>query len=349
MYKQEEILLLDDLVLIHHKDGQDALGLAEKQWQQLEHDFELADIGFEPKNIVFAGMGGSALAAELAMIWPGVSVPFVISRNYDAPRFISNTTLFIASSYSGNTEETLSALAQAEVAGAAIVVIASGGKLLERAQEKNYPIICLPHISQPRYAALYSFKAIMTIFLRTKLIAESDFMQIPLAAERLRAVTAGWRPDIATKDNLAKQIALDVIGKSVVIYGGPYTYPAAYKWKIGFNENAKNVAWVNQYPEFNHNEFIGWTSHPLDKTYAVIDLQSSFERSEIKKRFAISSRLLSGRRPAPITVEAVGDTVLDQLLWLMALGDFVSIYVAILNGLNPTPIDLIEKLKKELA
>jgi glucose/mannose-6-phosphate isomerase len=169
------------------------------------------------------------------------------------------------------------------------------------------------------------------------------------AVETLKVATAAWRPDVATKDNYAKQLALEVIGKSVVMYGGPLTYPAAYKWKISFNENAKNVAWVNQYSEFNHNEFLGWTSHPLDKPYCVIDLRSSFEHPQIQKRFELSARLLSGRRPAPQTVTAVGETLLDQLLWLVALGDFVSLYTAILNGLNPTPVDLIEKFKRELV
>lgn len=342
--------MLDDLVYIHEKDGQDALGIAEKQWQQLAHEFAIPHLDFKPEHIIFAGMGGSALAAQLVLVWPGVPIPFVIVRDYQVPQFVSDKTLFIASSYSGNTEETLSALQQAEAANAYIVVIAAGGKLAEIAHEKNYPLALLPEVSQPRYAALYSFKAIVTILARLQLIDNDGVMKsIGEATKVLQAATASWRPDVATHKNLAKQLALEIIGKSVVIYGGPLTYPAAYKWKISFNENAKNVAWVNQYPEFNHNEFIGWTSHPLDKTYAVIDLRSSFEHPQIQKRFEASARLLSGRRPAPHSVHAEGETLLDQLLWLIALGDFVSLYTALLNGLNPTPIDLIEKLKKELS
>ena len=342
--------MLDDLVYIHEKDGQDALGIAEKQWQQLAYEFDIPNLEFQPENIIFAGMGGSALAAQLVLVWPSVRIPFVISRDYQVPAFISDKTVFIASSYSGNTEETLSALEQAEAAGAYIVVIAAGGKLVEIAHKKNYPLALLPRVSQPRYAALYSFKAIVTILARLQLVDNEGVMKsIEEASQMLQSATANWRPDVATNKNIAKQLALEVIGKSVVMYGGPLTYPAAYKWKISFNENAKNVAWVNQYPEFNHNEFIGWTSHPRDKMYAVIDLRSSFEHAQVQKRFEVSARLLSGRRPAPHVVQAEGDTVLEQLLWLIALGDFVSLYTALLNGLNPTPIDLIEKLKKELA
>ena len=342
--------MLDDLALIHEKDAQDALGIAEKQWQQLEYEFDIPKLDFVPENIVFGGMGGSALAAQLALTWPGFSVPFVISRDYSIPTFTSNKTLFFASSYSGNTEETLEALGHAERAGAFIVVIAAGGKLVELAKEKGYPLALLPQVSQPRYAALYGFKAILTFMERLSLLDTAQVSkELESAVDTLKVATAAWRPDVATKDNYAKQLAQEVIGKSVVMYGGPLTYSAAYKWKISFNENAKNVAWVNQYPEFNHNEFLGWTSHPLDKPYCVIDLRSSFEHSQILKRFEVSARLLSGRRPAPLVINAAGETLLDQMLWLVALGDFVSLYTAILNGLNPTPVDLIEKFKKELV
>jgi glucose/mannose-6-phosphate isomerase len=134
----------------------------------------------------------------------------------------------------------------------------------------------------------------------------------------------------------------------VVIYAGPLLYPAAYKWKISFNESAKNIAWCNQLSEFNHNEFEGWVSHPIDKPYAVVDLRSKLEHPQIQKRFELSAKLLSGKRPAPLVIEPRGSTLVEQLLWTTALGDFVSIYLAILNGVDPTPVDLMEKLKRDL-
>ena len=342
--------MLDDLKLIHEKDAQDALGITEKQWQQVAYEFDSQKLSFTPENIVFAGMGGSALAAQMALTWPGFNIPFVISRSYEIPKFTSENTLFIASSYSGNTEETLEALSFAEEKHAFIVAIAAGGKLADIAKEKNYPLILLPKVTQPRYATLYSFKALITFLEKVNLLDEQQVgKELDGAVEMLKNATAKWRPDVATVDNYAKQIAQEVVGKSVVVYGGPQTYPAAYKWKISFNENSKNVAWVGQYPEFNHNEFLGWTGHPHEKPYAVIDLRSSFEHPQIQKRFELSARLLSGRRPAPIVVGAQGKNVLEHMLWLVALGDFVSLYTAILNGINPTPIDLIEKFKKELA
>jgi glucose/mannose-6-phosphate isomerase len=153
---------------------------------------------------------------------------------------------------------------------------------------------------------------------------------------------------VPTSKNPAKQLALELIGKSVVVYAGPKLFPAANKFKICLNENAKNVAWVNQYSEFNHNEFIGWSSHPVDKPYAVVEIRSNLENERIQKRFVVSERLLSGLRPAPEVVVPQGKTVLQQVLWASNFADFASLYVALLNGLNPTPVDLVERLKKEL-
>ena len=123
----------------------------------------------------------------------------------------------------------------------------------------------------------------------------------------------------------------------------------AYKWKISWNENAKNVAFWNVLPEFNHNEFMGWTSHPVEKPYVVFDLRSSFDYPKITKSFEISDRLLSGKRPKANVIELQGESVIAQMLWASIFADFVSIYLAILNGVDPSKVELIEKLKQELA
>ena len=301
------------------------------------------------QNIVYAGMGGSALAALLLHTWPPVIVPFEVVRDYDIPAYVGSNTLFIASSYSGNTEETVSALAQAEANGAMIVIIAGGGKLQEIAEQKGYLFARMPVIGQPRFAVFSNFRALLQILEQAGVLREVFRPQMEKTAAFLAEAVKTWLPIVPTVQNPAKRIALDIIGKSVVIYGGPKMWPAAYKWKISFNENAKHVAWWNQYSEFNHNEFIGWTKQPVDKPYVVVDLRSPLENERIQKRFVLSERLLSGMRPSPIVVTPEGGTVLDQLLWSVALGDFVSLYVALLNGLNPSPVDLVEKLKVELA
>jgi glucose/mannose-6-phosphate isomerase len=342
--------MLDDLKMIHERDTQDALGIAEKQWQQIAYAFPTVEsVDYSGvQTVVFAGMGGSALGALLSTAWPKLSKPFEICRNYTLPEYVNDTTLVIVSSYSGNTEETIEALQHAEEKGAKIAVIASGGKLATIAQEKHYPLVILPTAGQPRFATLYSYKGLLSLLADGGLVSRGVVEELEQASGWLQDQLSHWRPDVPTKDNYAKQIALEVIGKSPVIYSSTEMFPAAYKWKISFNENAKNVAWCNMYPEFNHNEFLGWSSHPIDKPYAVIDLRSSFDHPRVQKRFDLSAKLISGKRPAPIGIDLVGDSCLQQLLWAVALGDFVSLYTALLNGLNPTPVDLIEKFKKEL-
>lgn len=344
--------MLDDLKYIHEKDAQDSLGIAAKQPAQLLHDFDISS--WTPKgpfaNVVYAGMGGSSLAALLSQTWPGYKVPFEISRDYDIPAFVSKDTLFIACSYSGNTEETLSALEQAEKAKATIVIIAGGGKLKEIATEKGYHFILLPKAEQPRYAVLYNLKAMLQLMSHAGLfVTDVSDKELKAIVDFLEKKTADLLPTVPTKQNPAKLLAQEIAGKSLVVYGGPVLAPAVYKWKIGCNENAKNVAWAGYLPEFNHNEFIGWSSHPHNKPYAVVDLRSSFDHPQIQKRFTISARLLSGKRPEPHIVEARGKTLAEQLLWTVLMGDFTTLYLGLLNGVNPAPVELVERLKKELG
>jgi glucose/mannose-6-phosphate isomerase len=330
--------MLDDLKLIHERDAEDALGVAEKQWQQLQHDF---GVNFQPqteiRNVVLAGMGGSALPGVFLNAWPGLSVPFEIVRNYDLPAYVNEHTL-----------ETLSALAQAQDRGAQIVVIASGGKLAEQAETADLPLLRIPGGIQPRMCSFFFLTAFMQVMEPLRLVPAGSLQQLRDAGTWLSGQLGTWLPTVATKDNPAKQLALELIGKSIVVYAGPKLFPAANKWKICMNENAKNVAWCNQLPEFNHNEFIGWSSHPTDKPYAVIDLRSNLEHPRTQKRFEVSERLLSGMRPVPQVVEIQGETLIEQLLWAATMGDFVSLYLALLNGLNPTPVDLVEKFKLAL-
>jgi glucose/mannose-6-phosphate isomerase len=255
--------VLDDLKLITLRDGSDALGVTAKQFTQLKQSFNLGGDSEKPVNVVVAGMGGSALAAQLAESWPGMELPYEIVRSYDVPRYVNTQTLFIASSYSGNTEETLSALAQAQKAGASIAIVTSGGKLTEIANQKKYQICELPSGLQPRMAVLYNFKALLSIFAHHQIVKAETLVEIEQLADKHSELTAAWAADIPTNNNLAKQLAERLLGKTPIIYAGPKMYPLAYKWKINFNENAKNTAWCNFYSEYDHNEFIGWTSHPV--------------------------------------------------------------------------------------
>lgn len=341
--------MLDDLKSIHERDAQDALGVAGKQWQQLQYDYsgnipELNSI----ENVVITGMGGSSLPAVFLKSWPGTLRPLEIVHDYTLPEWVNAKTLVIVSSYSGNTEETLSVLADAEAKGGQIVVTAAGGKLADLAGEKNLPLLTIPGGIQPRMSSFYFLAAFTQILENAKVVKEGSVAELAAVGDWLKDQTGSWQPEVATAQNPAKQLAQELMGRSVVIYAGPKLWPAANKWKICCNENAKNVAWTYQYPEFNHNEFIGWSSHPVEKPYAIVEIRSNLEHPRVKKRFEVSERLLSGMRPAPNVVVPQGETLLQQLLWSAAFGDFVTLYLALLNGVNPTPVDLVEKFKAEL-
>lgn len=341
--------MLDDLSYVSRFDSDDALGVAARQFEQLEQSLTVTVSNPQHiTKIVVAGMGGSALAADyVPVIWPELPGPYSVVRGYDIPSWVDASTLVITSSYSGNTEETLSALEQARAAKAQIVIISSGGTLADSAEQHEYPYVRIPAGVQPRAAYLYQLKALAAIFDIFGLTREA-VSALETAGKQLKDIPKLWTAQVPTSQNQAKQLAEHMAGKTPIIYGG-ILYPAAYYWKISCNENAKNTAWCGRYPEFNHNEFEGWSSHPIEKPFGVIDLISSFDHPRVQKRFALSDKLLSGKRPKALPIHAEGETVLEQLLWATTLGDMASIYLAILNGINPTPVELLERFKKELV
>ncbi len=341
--------MLDDLQKIHKRDLSDALGAVAGEWRQMT-----ADIPFVPQygsgqilNVVYAAMGGSAAAGQMAAIWPDLSVPFEVVRGYKIPAYVGQQTLVIAASYSGNTEETLEAVDHAADAGAQIAVITSGGKLAALARERGYPLAVLPETRHPRFAGFSNLMALTSLLERAGLCS-INHSELTAVTDFLHTETENWLPTVATVQNLAKQIAQECMGKSVVLCSGPRLASAAYKWKIAINENAKQVAWQSVLPESDHNELSGWSKQPEQKPYAIIELHSRLEHPRIQKRFELNAQLLSGVRPSPIVVDVKGDTPLQQLLWATVLGDFVGVYLALLSGLDPTPLPLVDKLKRSL-
>jgi len=341
--------MLDQADFIARYDKHDALGVVANQPQQLRQKYELGDMrAFQDVGqVVVAGMGGSALAAEFVKNWIGNKLPvaMIIMRDYTLPTFVGAGTLVVVSSYSGNTEETLSALKYAEERGAKIVVMASGGKLLEAAKAKSLPYLELPGGLQPRMAVLYGVKALAELFEAVGFLSGlAD--ELEAAGEWVADEVKGWAADVSTDQNQAKQVAKQLVGHPVVIYGGPMLRLPAMKWKIDANENAKNLAFYNYFPEFNHNEFLGW-GNPSHSGIKVVELRSHLDLPHIQKRFDVTNKLCVGKFE-PIEIFAEGKTKLEQMLWMLILGDFVMVYLAFLNGIDPTPVDLIEELKAEL-
>lgn len=348
--------MLDDAEKIAAIDKSGALKVAAEQHKQLLLKIDPPAGGWNLKiennisNVVLTGMGGSALAGLIVRNWwdSRLKIPFIVTRNYELPAFVGPDTLVIASSYSGNTEETLSAAQDAAKKGAKLVALTSGGQLAEKAKAHNHPLLEMPPGLQPRMAVWYAVRLLAELFEQLELVSGA-VTELTEASDFLAKQAASYAPEVPTNSNQAKQIAGRLQNKSVIIYAGPILATAAYKWKISFNESAKNLAWSNEFPELNHNEFIGWSGAPDNKPFAVVELKSNLDSAQIQKRFDVSNRLLVEKMPKPIEVEAQGQSHIEQLLWTIQLGDFASNYLAILNNIDPTPVDLIEKLKKELA
>lgn len=346
--------MLDDLNFLKQRDPHGALEAAAKQYEQTLFTPEIIypyDGEREIKNVVIIAMGNSGTVVRLMKMleYYQSMIPIEAVHQYDVPAYVGRDTLVVALSYSGNSNETLMGLRQAMEAEVQVGVITSGGKLSEIAKEEKFCHIVLPEISHPRTATISSYIALVKILSHFGVVSPGAIGEVRESHDFLKATSQSWSADTATNENYAKQLALLAVGKTPVFYGGRITAPLAYKWKTNWNENAKNLAFWNEYPESIHNEFIGWTSHPVEKPFAIFDLVSDFEHRQILEAFELSDRLLSGRRPKANVVTLAGDTLLKQLLWGCILADFVSIYVAVLNGVDPTPVELIEKLKQELA
>lgn len=346
--------MLDDTNVLRQRDPSRVLEhicelyidtLWQPETENIEHD------GRELRNVVIAGMGGSALAADIlsGVIKQWFGLPVEVVKGYDLPGYAWQNTLVIASSHSGNTEETLSCYDQARERGCQMAVMSTGGKLLELAREHQVMSVVVPSGGQPRMATIKHLKGLLWIFENYKLIDGTLTRDIEAAHDWLREESGRWHPAVPIHENYAKQLALMAVGKTPIIYGTSLTSALAYKWKISWNENAKNTAYSNFFPEMNHNEFIGWSSHPIEKPFAIFDLRSDHDKDRNIERMELTDRLLSGKRPKATVIELAGSTMIAQCLWACVLADMTSCYTAVLNGVNPEPVELVEKFKKELS
>ena len=337
------------------RDSEATLESSAIQYQQTIIDTEIMNPGHDGRvinRVVAVGMGGSALAPEFIKTWIGaeLTVPYEIVKSYAFAGGVNENTLVIASSCSGNTEEVLAALDLALEKGAQVAVVAGGGALIDRAVHGGVAHIVLPPIKiQPRMLTFVQVRAHLELLGHFGVLDAAPLLEtFARTHDWLKDESAKWTKEVPTDKNLAKQIALHAVGKTPVFYGGPLTWSVAYTWNISWNENAKNVAVWNQYPEVSHNEFIGWSSHPVEKPFAVFDLVSMLEHPHVLARFEITDKLLSGRRPAATRIDMIGDDLLHQLLRAHVLADYASIYTGILNGVDPGPVPLVTKLKEEL-
>lgn len=305
-----------------------------------------------PANVVVLGMGGSAIAGDMAraVLAGEAGAQISANRNYDAPGFVGPRSIVIASSYSGNTEETLEAASRCAARGARMVAITSGGELAARAKSQGWPLIIIPGGYSPRAALGYCLMPLLAVLEKVGVATDLQ----PSVNEVLGVLTSIARTlggGAVLEANPAKQLALRLTGKVPVVYGAVgIGSVAAYRWKCQVNENSKNPAYWHELPELNHNEIMGWEAVPAASNLDVVMLRSEPEPPRLKLRAEVTGRILEEALGAPpAEIWSRGASPLARLLSLVSFGDFVSVYLAFLKRVDPTPIRSINRLKASLA
>lgn len=301
------------------------------------------------ENICFAGMGGSAIGADLirTFSYRECSKPVYVARHYNIPEWIDENTLFITCSYSGNTEETLSAFSQAREKGAQIIAVTSGGELLIRASKNNLDHIKIPGGLPPRAALAYSFIPLYRIFQELGFI-ETGLQELNDTA---RFLQEQGKLLADPNESEAFLIANDIANTLPVIYSdSTFMEPVNLRWRGQFEENAKTLAYGNLFPELNHNEIVGWEkiTH-LTGRLSVIMLRDQKDPEKVKQRMEITEELINSHTASIYTLETRGEHRLTRMFSLIQLGDWVSYYLALLNEADPTPVAKIDLLKSKLA
>ncbi|MFH1687599.1 MAG: bifunctional phosphoglucose/phosphomannose isomerase [bacterium] len=307
----------------------------------------------EIRNIVVVGMGGSAIAGDLcySLLRSQLLVPFSVVRGHVLPEYVDDETLVIASSYSGNTDETIAAVEDALLRKAMLVAFTTGGLLKEICDLNQIPLGDLPTGIQPRAALGYSFTMMLLFLERIGLApgAEDQLKQLTAGLQRYREV---YIEDNASEQNTAKNLARRLQGKISIIYTGPsLTDSVGVRLKGQICENSKQLAFVNQFSEFNHNELVGWS--PLVEAHLehliVIILRDAEDTPQIRTRMNIVRDIIKERGVDVIEMHTKGNSRLERMFSLVQLGDFISYYLAVLNDVDPTPVAVIEELKEKLA
>jgi len=320
--------------------------LRDAKWKVDSANLEQWD---SPGGLVVAGMGGSAIGGALARAALGdqASRPIMSSREYGVPAWTTPDTTVLCASYSGETEETLAAYEAAGALGAKRVVVTTGGRLAKQARADSVPVIPVAGGFQPRAAVAYMFVAALEVAWLSG-CAPRMSTEIDTAADGLEARVVEWGPE-AKSDSTAKQLAMSLHGTIPVITGAGVTEPIAYRWKTQINENAKLPAFAHELPEADHNEICGWDGSSDLGRFSAVFLEDSDQHPRTRDRFTLTEQLISGDATATHRVSTVGRTAVERVMSLVLLGDLVSLYMAVLRGVDPTPVEILVRLKDLLA
>ena len=337
---------------VNKYDPQNQFEVLKNSYQQIdyawENEIDLKSINAnEIKNIVISGLGGSAISGDLIKnyLYSEMSVPIVINRNYNLPKFADKNTLFVASSYSGNTEETISSLLQAIKAKCKIICISTGGEVESVAKKHKLSFVKLKKGFQPRYALGVSFFTLLKVFQNLKLIKSQSAI--------VKLIRNNWKKagnTYSKEGNEAFKVAESLVGFIPIIYSvSDLSNSIGYRFKCQLNENSKVHAFSNEIPEMNHNEIIGWESYREKQIHSkIIFIADASYHSQIKKRFKILSEIFSKSSVDVINLKSNSKQFKIRLLDLIYFVDWISYYLGILRGYDPSEIDNINYLKNNL-
>ena len=301
-------------------------------------------------KVVICGMGGSAIGADLLRsLTSKLSKPLVfVNRGYDLPAFVDSSTLVVASSYSGNTEETMSAFWQALESNCQKLAITTGGELKRLALARGVPVFTIDYSAQPRAALGYSLIPLLALLCKLGFL-EDKSAQVESVAQLLESLVGSLAEHISTSANPAKQLARKLFGRLVVIYGAGILCPVARRWKGQFNENGKTWAFYEAFSELNHNAVVGYEfpREVADRIYVVM-LRCPSLHHRILARYQITGEILEKAGVEHDIIGSQGEDDLSQMMSLVFLGDWVSYYLALLYQIDPTPVKMIEYLKGRL-
>lgn len=349
---------LDDVARLVAGDPSGMLGEVEGLPEQCLEALEIGR-GIDPvpspssiRRVAFAGMGGSAIGGDIlrSLLQDEMALPVTVHRGYSIPLTMGRETLLFAVSYSGETEETLSAVEVAMRQGCVIVAASSGGTLSRWARESGFPLLKVPAGKQPR-AALAYLSLPMGVLLERMGLVEGFSSRLEGAVEKLGEKRDEWGRLSPVSENLAKRLALRLAGKIPVIYGaGEVLAVAAYRWKCQLNENSKVPAFCHSLPEMDHNEIVGFQERSdLTRLMEAVFLVSEEETPRMRRRVEITAEMVGEALGGVTVLHVGGNNDLERVLTAIFLGDLVSVYLALLRGVDPTPVESIATLKSRMS
>jgi glucose/mannose-6-phosphate isomerase len=304
----------------------------------------------KPEAIVVAGMGGSAIGGELLKDWARdrLAIPVDVCREYHLPAYANKNTLVLATSYSGETEETLNVFLEALKRKCMITCISSGGALTEFAERLSIPHLLVPSGMAPRATLPYLFIPLLGILEKMGLTPDVN-TEYSETVKVLKQISSENSPERPLSDNLSKKLASNINGTVPNVYGFGFYRAVAQRLKTQFNENSKNPAKWESFPELNHNEIVGWeAAKEFAKLFSVIFIRDAEEPKEIRQRIEFTKEMIGKEAVKLFEVWSSGKSSLARMSSVICVGDFTSVYLAVLRGIDPTPVRTIMLLKARL-